>query len=207
MKEEVVCGSRGGSSCSEPREAARRSQESVMLEPAQVAGRGLSSEGQQGDKDSAFQAADSSPSQVGGEVVVFRLALGLKADPEGRWSCLPLPPPGRKESGEIVRCELETCGCPWQKSHQIDHSWAGLGLWPLLPQPRPHPPQRRLRNPSQPVTGQYSSSRTLPSCPHSWSLLSWMESEVSTDKGASAPPPMPLIPHTHTHTQIPGLSS
>lgn len=127
MKEEVVCGSRGGSSCSEPREAARRSQESVMLEPAQVAGRGLSSEGQQGDKDSAFQAADPSPSQVGGEVVVFRLALGLKADPEGRWSCPPLPPPGRKESGEIVRCELETCGCPWQKSHQIDHSWAGLG--------------------------------------------------------------------------------
>lgn len=43
---------------------------------------------------------------------------------------------------------------------------------------------------------QYSSSRTLPSRPHSWSQLLWMKPEVSTDdKGFPAPCP----------SHIPGL--
>ncbi|KAF6293192.1 hypothetical protein mRhiFer1_009079 [Rhinolophus ferrumequinum] len=199
LREEVVCGSRGASSCLEPRTVARWSQESVMLEPAHLAVLGLSSERQQGDKDSTFQAPYPSPSQETEEMVVSRLALGPKLT-QRKGGRAPLPLPGRKESGEIVlHCELETRGCPWQKAHQIDHSWAG----PLVPPPTappPPPPQKHLRNPSQPVTGQYSSSRTLPSCPNSWSLLSWMKSEVSTNKGASAPP-CPQHPPTHTRSR------
>lgn len=34
-------------------------------------------------------------------------------------------PGGRKESGEtVLRCELETGGCPWQETDQTGHSGA-----------------------------------------------------------------------------------
>lgn len=69
-------------------------------------------------------------------MVVSKLALGPKLT-QRKGGRAPLPLPGRKESGEIVlHCELETSGCPWQKAHQIDHSWAG----PLIPPPTAPPP-------------------------------------------------------------------
>lgn len=105
-------------------------------------------------------------------------------DDQGDSSQAPSPhPPGREEGwwasgwpreGELSREEggkrVGGIGASGP-AEGCERGWSSGGRR-RFQQLRPHPPQKRLRNPSQPVTGHYSSSRTLPSCPHSWSLLS-----------------------------------
>lgn len=208
----------GASSCWELRSSKDGPEEPVMLEPVHLEVLGQSSERWQDDKGNTFQTPCPSSPQERGEAVLFRLALALQADTEGRWLRVPATHTHtREERGRVERlfstANWRPVGAPGRRLiRQVtaEQSEVGLVLLLLLGLFHPHPPQKHLRNPSQPVTGRYSSSRTLPTCPHSSSLLSQIKSEVSIDKGASALP-YPIAPvgayvrtyshvYTHTHT-------
>lgn len=90
------------------------------------------------DKDSTLQTPYPSSPREGGEVVVVRLALRVKADRERRWSCVPPTtlPPGKKERvGRLFTANWRAVGAPGRRLIR-QRSWAG----PPAPPPMAPPP-------------------------------------------------------------------
>lgn len=122
--------------------------------------------------------------------MVSRLALRLKADTEGRWS------PPCCGGNRVGRLFSAVNWRPTGASLKADHITAELGCSTAPPPPTTEALAKSLS------ACQHFSSRTLPSCPHSWSLLFQMKAEGSSDsKGVSAPPAPNSTGSTHIHAR------